>query len=598
MDNYVSRVSEKHYKVDLDVILNKIQIKYRNVRSVNGFPFDILKSALQKYIRRGLVKKAQFFACELDMFRIYRIRTGNNDPVLKSCITNFFNRLRIIYLEDIGLANPELLFYVNSKLEKVQNETSFSRDLCDLIREMCFSLHTRFYSYVKLDQRTDEKVDEASLPEYITEFKNLLRTKSVQAWGVCRKILELPSVDKKIYGLTSSRAGFLIFKILREFLPSELVSKTIQTCESWYRNLTCKESFLCCMHPILLYVYENSIPSSYVSTDRSSLKSYTNVVLEKPFRVNDYVMDKHTSNGRKNGMNDVNFAVEGSLVTLEYTNFPDFFNLKESYIQSKIKNSFIENLEKEDSILTFKARAQLVTSAFKQDTYFAETEEKEKVVVKGPFLEFNHHLSTVQSIFRLLEGVNTIPFTVKLLIPSGIKSALGMRNKFEDGQAGYFYIFKDIFDGEYKTVSKSSKVWPETEVVDFEEFFKREDCSFGKPSSFMNSANALFSFLIQIAVRKVFALGDFAYRNFIRKGEKVWNIDVEKFNIGRELRFAKDEKEILRKTLRENMDMLRSVLENWRGTERVWVLCENLYPDNDFKKVLESFISEPESILI
>lgn len=49
-----------------DIILT-IKTKYRN-ESIDGMHFSVLKSALQKYIRRSIENKALWSACRMDCF--------------------------------------------------------------------------------------------------------------------------------------------------------------------------------------------------------------------------------------------------------------------------------------------------------------------------------------------------------------------------------------------------------------------------------------------------------------------------------------------------------------------------------------------------
>ena len=46
----------------------KMITKFRNERSLHGHRLDLLKSALQKYIRRGKEEKALYVASQIDMF--------------------------------------------------------------------------------------------------------------------------------------------------------------------------------------------------------------------------------------------------------------------------------------------------------------------------------------------------------------------------------------------------------------------------------------------------------------------------------------------------------------------------------------------------
>ena len=64
---------------------------FRHEITWNGFPCDLMKSGLQKYIRRGMTEKALFCAGELDLFKE---ATERGETIR----TNFLHRLLIIYL--------------------------------------------------------------------------------------------------------------------------------------------------------------------------------------------------------------------------------------------------------------------------------------------------------------------------------------------------------------------------------------------------------------------------------------------------------------------------------------------------------------------
>ena len=72
----------------------KLSAKYRNEVTWNGYASDIMKSGLQKYIRRGLLDKAIYCAGELDLFK----EADDNGETIR---TNFLHRLMIIYMEDV-----------------------------------------------------------------------------------------------------------------------------------------------------------------------------------------------------------------------------------------------------------------------------------------------------------------------------------------------------------------------------------------------------------------------------------------------------------------------------------------------------------------
>lgn len=83
--------------------------RFRKATSFHGHDKDELLSALQKYIRRGEIEKAQYVALELELFE--SLVDGSHDASVtaaKSLVTNFVNRLRVIIAEDVGIAAPLL----------------------------------------------------------------------------------------------------------------------------------------------------------------------------------------------------------------------------------------------------------------------------------------------------------------------------------------------------------------------------------------------------------------------------------------------------------------------------------------------------------
>lgn len=104
-----------------------------------GYPFDEAASALQKTIRRGLEEEAMFWAIELE--------TKFADYLWK--------RLQIISIEDIGMADPQVVLYV-AELRRLYQELkkeydkapgkksrSFRMSLANAILAMCRAKKSR-----------------------------------------------------------------------------------------------------------------------------------------------------------------------------------------------------------------------------------------------------------------------------------------------------------------------------------------------------------------------------------------------------------------------------------------------------------------------
>lgn len=79
--------------------MSKLCAKYRCERSYNGYTLDVMKSALQKYIRRCDPVKAIYAAAELDLFAF--AKDDNDKPNGEGIRSNFIHRLMVIFMEDV-----------------------------------------------------------------------------------------------------------------------------------------------------------------------------------------------------------------------------------------------------------------------------------------------------------------------------------------------------------------------------------------------------------------------------------------------------------------------------------------------------------------
>jgi hypothetical protein len=79
--------------------MSKLCAKYHSERSYNGYSLDVMKSALQKYIRRCDPVKAIYAAAELDLFAFSK--DDGDKPNGEGIRSNFIHRLMVIFMEDV-----------------------------------------------------------------------------------------------------------------------------------------------------------------------------------------------------------------------------------------------------------------------------------------------------------------------------------------------------------------------------------------------------------------------------------------------------------------------------------------------------------------
>ncbi len=166
-NNYENKSIVEYILKERDI--SKISTEFRNEKSYNNYSLDILKSALQKYIRRGDIDKAIYFAIEVALF-IFK----ENDLNRKRIITNFIHRLQIIFLEDVGLSCYNIIPYIDKLFDKLfrRDENSFLIIFLNLVYTMCKNKHTRVCSHYHnlFNMCRDNQKD---LEEYLKYFPNV-----------------------------------------------------------------------------------------------------------------------------------------------------------------------------------------------------------------------------------------------------------------------------------------------------------------------------------------------------------------------------------------------------------------------------------------
>jgi len=142
---------ENRRPIPLPICSTTMITKFHNERSAAGLRLDELKSALQKYVRRGEEAKALRVAEELDRFA--EVEDGSGERIR----SNFIHRIQVIYLEDVGLGNvalwPRMTNWI-SDLDKerkrgdMRDRQKEIRTVKRIVMHMCRSKKVRIGSYL------------------------------------------------------------------------------------------------------------------------------------------------------------------------------------------------------------------------------------------------------------------------------------------------------------------------------------------------------------------------------------------------------------------------------------------------------------------
>ena len=308
--------------------------KFRNERSEAGLRLDELKSALQKYIRRGEEEKAVRVAEELDKFA----EAGEGGERIR---TNFIHRLQVIFLEDVGLGNvglwPSMVRWIDV-LKQERKKPAGERERAKEVRavkaaviNMCRSRKCRIGSYLsslgfmRAGRQADiKKVDgrrymghlasaedlRGTLPELCDRLAKLLAERQITPRVECLSTALLKVIVNR-GGLAPKNRSFVLGRL--SALPY------MDCARAWLGDIGhLREAYQLVFQPLAAHLY--GAPPLHLWSDHALGLTGT-WEQTAMFELDDYVYDKHVRGGR-NAKVPGYFVEISSLVVPELTTMP------------------------------------------------------------------------------------------------------------------------------------------------------------------------------------------------------------------------------------------------------------------------------------
>jgi len=536
-----------------------ISTTYRKHITWNNYPADIMKSGLQKYIRRSILDKALYCAAELDLFK-----DAPNTKEAEGIRTNFLHRLMIIFMEDVeNLALFDTIYTKMNQLFQERDKADRHKEIelywvTEVVTLLVRSKKARICSHVRalfnpkyqpLHARYPSMnslwvAQENTLEHNCSMFKKYLKEKNLLAVQYAFWIeASEEKLPQKLF--RSSQPVWFIFHQLMNPLQvakTERVKKFVE----WYKEHIggMKEGFMCWLLPLLHEL--DIIPSG--TADAVEIPSYVARNREgHTIIVDDYVLDKHTSKGRGKGL--VEFALVGALVEPQadfvnplwkqfyedgkrYEEGIEILGISEAVAPLTVvptivrKTTVISDEKTETDAYDFLVRTQLTTMGTKMDVYFAKTRQDQLVVVKGPYAT-RAEIDVLErnTAWKRQHGLPYNSFEVRHLLPNRWPEGvpLGARNKVDRTRPAYFLVFESYLqESDLRTMMHSSTLWPQTEVVDWKQI----------PFHFTHKARALTQqeytdYIHAVLFRYLLGVSDFADRNFLMKDGRVISIDED-----------------------------------------------------------------------
>ena len=296
-----------------------------------GYKLDILKSGLQKYLRRREEEKMLWCLGEIYLFKVYAT-TPAELRATKGIITNMINRLIIMLDEELLFAEWDKYLIVRKLINKFEiSERSDIISLIKICKILCRSRLLRrnsdiraYYCYamkkkVKSPDIIEKRKENEDIDHwYLQNFKSYFDKKDRNCFYWLYKIYD----GKRMGEVRRFKRKDNIYMIW-EFLYKRVFGNTyLQKCLDWrlkeFNNKGRRERCI-----FLTAVVDLCLERDNIDWDPTQLKNEPVVGEEdvqnmfknrKKLAIDGYAIDMHTSLGRRLGKNAINFMEEGAIV--------------------------------------------------------------------------------------------------------------------------------------------------------------------------------------------------------------------------------------------------------------------------------------------
>lgn len=523
--------------LNTDTLSDKISNKFRNEKSISGYEWNVVKSALQKYIRRNNVDMALKMAMEMYCFDF--VDGGQR------IITNGLHRLQVIFLEDIGGGNINLwhtlcewfdiLFQERVKPANERNRQKEIHTLQKIVINLCKSKKIRACSFMNAicalsnDDRLQIKNTEYTAEVYLKEDHFLLASRlddclREKKWQSIRYLRELLRAIEKSKGhVKKMRVNSLHAVVDKYFTFTAYAQK-------WKKDIGhLKEGYILYFAQLGDYLYG----SDPLQLQEDCGTGHWDFDMIGQVTLDDFVYDKHVKNAINNTLGyfaDVSSFVKppAENVAIPYE-FEAIYKWKKHNTGEELdlrprKKRTLWLFPQRETQLHFICRAQINTSHSKTDTYFAKGVDFDKEqlwLVKGPYIE-TREIEQFMQLQKLKKNLR-MPYIKCFLKQMAVdlfpeRPGIGLRSKFTTQDTGYFMFSKSVVTEQqlHFITHPATKTWPETQVVDLYKF---------SVNVFELNDEQLISYMNNVAFRVRYNIGDMADRNFILHGDAVFSVD-------------------------------------------------------------------------
>ena len=558
-----------------------------NSRSFSGYPLDELKSGLQKYLRRDEIGKMVWCMEELFLFGVLG-KTDSEKKIGNAILSNLINRLIVMMDEEMLFIEVERYLLMREYLEKFENggrkEVRYLRLLCEILNEGKKCRRNSYGRSYWCHRLQNEVVEEKSDKEYFENFVECFEA-GKEEWAIWMfRILNGGKCDGK-KRFRRSENIYMIWEYLfdlEKVKKDENLKKVLEYKLKEFFKKDRKERFIFLYSCVDLCMYFDGDWKDIRGEYDLSLKvldevyRYDEMDLEKRGKIelDDYVVDVHTSAGKKLGKGKEDFKEVGCLVVNEneeflrkewkdfYVNFTGKSKMegKKKELKEKEKKSGEEKKELKERKKLVKKKKENMNFDFVENKELLEIDENEiklcsDVVCGNKVVCFEYD----GKIYK--EGRKSMNYNLDYYVFDRCKELFGLNCIGMELRLGKFRIVK-----KEKSVLSYKDNWmvekTEEEVV-YCVMNKIGNCEMliEKKEEVVKNAEWLKEYCRIGMVRGIFRVSDFNMRNVLMDGNgELVSIDENDILGKRKDVFGMKNRAVL-KELKKNEKLLMELLQ-------------------------------------
>ena len=357
MSQKISSEKEQIMNNILDVNMTKWRTCFSSI-SYYGYKLDILKSGVQKYLRRREFDKMVWCVAEIYLFQVLQT-TEQHKKATKGIISNLLNRLIVMMDEEMLFAECDTYLMIRRYMEMFEKgkrgDFSMLFKICHLL---CKSRMLRrnsdiraYFKHAMMNENSgieppasiidaanfsEQEVDKFYFENFKAYFKMEDKNEAVKCYYWMFKIF-MGKRDGNVRRFRRKENIYMIWEFLfsrKNIMSDPRLKKCLEYRLGEFHKKSRGERFIFLTASIDIALFQtaefdfnmnlekwldgNSGDWGWSSPEEIIDKVYKNRVY---MEMDDYVVDMHCSLGRKLGKGKKDFAIEGSLVVEEDKQF-------------------------------------------------------------------------------------------------------------------------------------------------------------------------------------------------------------------------------------------------------------------------------------